>query len=100
MKSIFLSCSLLMALTLLSQDAAAQRVRVRMNFPVGIHIGAPGPAPYMGAVWVGPEWRWQRGRYVAVPGYWARPHRVGAVWVHGHWKYTRRGYIWVPGRWR
>ena len=81
-------------------NAAAQHVRVRLNFPVGVRIGAPGPAPFSGAVWIGPEWRWQRGQYVHVPGYWARPHRYGAVWVPGHWKYTRRGYVWVPGRWR
>ncbi|MFN8290226.1 MAG: hypothetical protein U0U70_08220 [Chitinophagaceae bacterium] len=80
--------------------ANAQRVGVRLNFSVGTRIGPPGPAPYGGAIWIGPEWQWRRGRYVEVPGYWASPRRYGAVWVPGHWKYSRRGYRWVPGRWR
>lgn len=87
-------------LLLTMQGTQAQRVNVRLNFPVGIRTGAPGASPFRGAIWVGPEWRWQRGTYVAVPGYWARPSRQHAVWVPGHWKYTRRGYIWIPGRWR
>ena len=78
----------------------AQRVSVRLDFPVGIHMRATNPAPYRGAVWVGPEWRWDRGRYVAVPGYWARPQRHRAYWVQGHWQYFRHGYRWVPGHWR
>lgn len=80
--------------------AEAQHVRVRLNFPVGISMGAPSYRPYSGAIWIGPEWRWSGGRYVSVPGYWARPGRYGAVWVPGHWKYSRRGYRWVPGQWR
>ncbi len=78
----------------------AQHVRVRLNFPVGINVGAPAHRPYSGAVWIGPEWQWRGGRYVSTPGYWARPGRQGAVWVPGHWKYSRRGYRWVPGHWR
>lgn len=80
--------------------AEAQRVGVRLSFPVNIAVHAPGPAPYRGSVWVGPEWRWQRDRYVSVPGYWARPHRHRAIWVEGYWRYSRRGYVWVPGYWR
>ena len=78
----------------------AQYVRVRPGFHVGITIGAPGPAPFAGGIWIGPEWRWRGGRYVEVPGYWARPRHRGAGWVSGHWKYSRRGYRWVPGHWR
>jgi hypothetical protein len=78
----------------------AQHIRVRLNFPAGISVGAPGRAPYRGAVWIGPEWQWRGGSYVHVPGYWARPHHRGAVWVSGHWKYSRHGYRWVPGHWR
>ncbi|MCX6319089.1 MAG: hypothetical protein NTW29_17560 [Bacteroidetes bacterium] len=96
MKRIFFVVCLLIAVS----ELHAQRVRVRMNLPVGARVGAPGAAPFRGAVWIGPEWRWQRGQYVSVPGYWARPARFNAVWVPGHWKYTRRGYKWVPGRWR
>lgn len=78
----------------------AQNVRVRLNFPVGVNIGAPGPRPYSGAVWIGPEWQWRGGNYVHAPGYWAKPRRHGMVWIPGHWKHSRFGYRWVPGRWR
>lgn len=80
--------------------AGAQGVQVRLDFPVNIAVRPPGPAPFRAAVWVGPEWRWQGGHYVAVPGHWARPHKHRAVWINGHWRPTRRGYVWVPGRWR
>jgi len=52
----------------------AQYVAVRPGFSIGISIGTPGPAPFPGAIWVGPEWVWQAGRYVEVPGYWGRPY--------------------------
>jgi hypothetical protein len=92
---------IIMALLLVSVSAIqAQHVRVRLNFPAGIRSGSYGSAPYRNSVWIGPEWRWQRGQYVSVPGYWARPGRYGAVWIPGHWKYTRRGYRWIPGQWR
>ena len=83
-----------------ASSSEAQHVRVRLNFPAGVHTRAVGRAPFSGAIWIGPEWQWRGGRYVSVPGYWARPGRSGAVWVPGHWKYSRRGYRWVPGRWR
>jgi hypothetical protein len=98
MKKIFF-LTLLFLITGISA-LQAQRVKVRIGFPVGISIGAPGPAPYGGAIWVGPEWQWRGGRYHCVPGYWARPNRYNAVWIPGHWKYSRHGYRWVPGRWR
>jgi len=87
-------------LMMMAGVAHAQHVKVRIGFPVGISIGAPGRAPFGGAVWVGPEWQWRGGNYVCVPGYWARPGRHGAIWVSGHWKYSRHGYRWVPGHWR
>ena len=80
--------------------ANAQHVKVRIGFPAGISIGAVGNRPYSNAIWIGPEWQWRGGRYVSVPGYWAKPHHYGAVWVQGQWKYSRRGYRWVPGHWR
>lgn len=83
-----------------SAGAGAQHVKVRIGFPVGISINAPGPAPVRGHVWIGPEWAWRGNRYECVPGYWAQPHHQGAIWVPGHWKYTRFGYKWVPGRWK
>ncbi|MDZ4794753.1 MAG: hypothetical protein SGI83_10780 [Bacteroidota bacterium] len=53
----------------------AQHVRVRLNFPVEISMGAPSHRLSSGVIWIGPEWRWSSGRYVSVPGYWARPGR-------------------------
>jgi hypothetical protein len=78
----------------------AQHVSVNLSFPVGKVINPPGKAPFHGAIWIGPEWRWDRGRYVLVPGYWARPQKRNHKWKCGHWEKTRRGYIWVGGRWR
>jgi hypothetical protein len=97
MKKILLLGSFIFGLVLF---ADAQRVSVRLNFPGNYATHSPGPAPYRGGVWVGPEWRWERDRYVSAPGYWARPHHRRAVWVEGYWRYSRRGYVWVPGYWR
>jgi hypothetical protein len=97
MKKIMLILAIVLGLVI---SSTAQRARVRMNFPVHISIGAPGPAPFYGAIWIGPEWRWHRGHYTCVPGYWARPQRHRAAWSGGYWKESRRGYVWVPGRWR
>ena len=97
MKRTIILTGILIGLSLVK--ANAQYVRVRPGFSVGITIGAPGPAPYSGAIWIGPEWTWKGGRYVEVPGYWGRPGRHHA-WIPGHWRYTRRGYRWVPGHWR
>jgi hypothetical protein len=77
----------------------AQNVSVRINFPVGVRVSAPGPPPFRGAIWIGPEWQWRGGRYVVVPGYWAKP-RGKSMWAPGHWKKSKYGYVWVQGRWR
>ena len=47
--------------------ADAQYVRRKPGFSVNISIGAPGPAPYNGAIWVAPEWEWRNGHYIEVP---------------------------------
>lgn len=96
MKKIIIALTLVIGVQAM---ADAQHVRVRMNFPVNISIGAPDPSPYRGAIWVGPEWRWQRGEYMCVPGYWSRPQRH-RVYRGGYWRHGRGGYVWVPGRWR
>ena len=90
----------LLSFMMLASVVNGQYVKVRINFPVGIHVGAPGRAPYAGAVWIGPEWQWRGGHYVMVSGYWAKPRGHSAIWVPGHWKYSRKGYKWVPGHWR
>lgn len=96
MKRVFLIMTLVLGI---GACVNAQRVRARIDFPVNITIGAPGPPPFAGAVWIGPEWRWQQDQYVAVPGYWARPTPRRA-WVNGYWVRGHRGYMWRPGRWR
>lgn len=78
----------------------AQHVKVQLNFPSGIAIRPSGPAPFAGAIWIGPEWYWDHGRYVHRNGYWCKPHHGKRQWIPGHWKYTRRGYVWIGGRWR
>lgn len=98
MKKLILVFAVVLGLS--AMKANAQYVRVRPNFSIGVHIGAPNPAPYTGAIWVAPEWRWRGGRYVEVPGHWERPHRHRDMWVPGHWQDTRRGYRWIPGHWR
>ena len=98
MKRILIALVVFLGLSILKADA--QYVAVRPGFSVGISVGVPGPAPFAGALWVGPEWTWREGRYVEVPGYWERPYRHHHAWVGGHWRYERRGYSWVPGHWR
>lgn len=96
MKKMILVGIMLLGLSIFKVNA--QFVRTKPAFSVAISVGAPGPAPYAGAIWIGPEWAWRGNHYVEVPGYWVkRGHRH---WITGHWKYTRRGYRWVPGHWR
>lgn len=97
MKKIVFVIITLLGLSVLK--AGAQYIRSRPGFSVNVSVGAPGPPPYGGAVWVGPEWVWQRGHYVEVPGYWANPGRHRG-WAFGHWKHRRRGYRWEPGHWK
>jgi hypothetical protein len=101
-KFYFMKTYFLAAFILVFQfdDSFAQHVRARMEFPVGTSMRPVGAAPFRGAIWIGPEWRWQRGQYILVPGYWAKPNRRGSVWLPGSWSNTRRGFIWKPGRWR
>ena len=96
MKIVIIAIVLVTAIS----QSQAQHVKVRLNFPVGSNLGAPGHRHAAGTVWIGPEWQWRGGRYVSVPGYWARPKHHRAVWIPGHWQYSRRGYKWVPGHWR
>lgn len=97
MKKILIAVITMLGLSLLKADA--QYVRRRPGFSVSVSVGAPGPPPYAGAIWIGPEWTWRGGQYVEVPGYWARPGRHRG-WAVGHWRNSRRGYRWIPGHWR
>jgi len=100
MKKIFFLLTISVCIYFHSSSAEAQRVSVRLDFPIGTAVNPPGRAPFHGAIWIGPEWRWNRGAYVLVPGYWAKPKGKHRHWKNGHWKHSRHGYCWVPGRWR
>jgi len=96
MKKIAFVTTMLLGFSILK--ANAQFVRTKPAFSVGVSVRTPGPAPFAGAIWIGPEWLWRGNRYVEVPGYWAKPaHYHG--WTNGHWRYTKRGYRWMPGHW-
>jgi len=97
MKKLLITVMILLGLSLIKADA--QYVRRKPGFSVNVTVGAPGPPPYSGAIWIGPEWTWRGGQYVEVPGYWARPGRHRG-WVSGQWRNTHRGYSWRRGHWR
>jgi hypothetical protein len=51
-------------------------------------------------VWTPGYQRWEGGRYVWVPGSWARPPHAGAVWGPRHWVKRHGTWVLVGGRWR
>ena len=97
MKKYFLF--LVVLIVLVTFNSSAQHIKMRLNFPVGVSLHANAPAPFAGAVWIGPEWKWNGREYVHVAGYWSKPNRR-RHWIPGHWKYSRRGYFWMPGHWK
>jgi len=90
--SVFLLCAT--GASLLSGCASRAVVKQQPATPV---VVVPA-APYHGAVLVGDEWRWRRGRYVYVAPHYVKANRA-RVWVPGHWRNAPRGYVWVKGRW-
>ena len=62
-------------------------------------VGVVGYAPGPGYVWIDGFYDW-RGRYVWVPGYWARPPHPHARWVPGRAYYGRGHYSYRRGYWR
>ena len=50
--------------------------------------------------WIPSEYRWHRGGYAYVPGYWMVPPRNGMRYVPGYWQPTRGGYVWISGFWQ
>jgi len=99
MKKLILAILLIAGVGIFTSNA--QRVSVRLDFPVGVPVVAPGPPPFAGAIWIRPEWTWRSGRYVCAPGYWAPPPRSGrSYWAPGHWKHRPGGYYWRRGHWR
>ena len=85
---------------LISLSGNSQHIKYRKKFPVNITIIAPGPAPFAGAIWIAPEWQWQNGDYIYIPGYWTKPKKHHRRWISGFWKRTRRGFVWISGYWK
>ncbi len=83
----------------LALHSAQAQVVVRIAPPAPI-IEHYGPRPRPGYVWVGGYHRWDGGRYVWTPGYWAAPPRPRAYWVPGHWAPRPGGYVFIEGHWR
>jgi hypothetical protein len=84
----------------LSAEAQVIRVTATPTFaPPAPPAEVVPPAPTAGYQWRAGFWRWNRGRYVWVPGTWTAPPRPGQIWVTPRW--TVRGRVWVqqPGRW-
>lgn len=77
-----------MSTMLLAACASESRIAIKEK-PATVVVVKPAP-PYAGAVWVGEEWRWKRGRYVYVAPHYVRPHKTH-VWVPGHWRNSPRG---------
>jgi hypothetical protein len=91
----------LMVLGLLTTAALTSNAQISFTVrtrPVEPVIVRPA-APYVDAVWIPGEWRWEGHEYVYV-----RPHyehlRRGHVWIPGHWRDVRGGSVWVAGHWR
>ena len=66
------------------------------TIPVG-EVYVETPAPYVGAIWIGPEYEWRGGSYVLVPGHWGRGR---GTWHQGSWAPRKSGYTWRRGYWR
>src|ERR1700681_1678130 len=80
--------------------ASAAEVFVTVAPPPPVRVGIVGVAPHPGYVWVEGYHRWHGGRYVWVPGRWARPPYAGGIWVPAQWAPRRGGWVYVPGYWR
>ena len=79
-----------------SFSASAQiYVSVRPTWHEVVRPAAPSPRH----VWIGEEWEYRNGAYVATGGHWAMPPHPGWIWVGGHWIHDRRGHQWVAGHW-
>ena len=92
--------AVVLALCLVPAAAFAQVgivVRVAPPAPIVEHYG---PAPRPGWVWIAGYHRWDGGRYVWVPGYWAAPPHPHAVWVPHRWEHRHGGWVMVEGHWR
>jgi hypothetical protein len=69
------------------------------TYPDGGVVVAPGPPPFVGAVWIGGEYRWSHGHYVSAGGRWSHP-RSGRTWTSGNWQKANGGYRWSHGYWK
>lgn len=72
-------------------------VRLPIHAPPPLRVERIGVAR-PGHVWVGGNWRWDRGRYIWGAGYWA-PARVGYRHERGRWVACGRHWCFHDERW-
>jgi hypothetical protein len=83
----------------LAAGPASAQVSIRVG-PPPPRVERRPPPPGRRYVWVGGYHRWDRGRYVWVPGSYVLPPRPGLRWVPGRWEHRRDSWYWRDGRWR
>lgn len=83
---------------MLLSSAACTTERVVAVQPAPPVVVRPAPPPGE-HVYVEYEYKWQGGKYVAVPGYYVKK-KSGRTWIPGKWEQKPKGYAWVPGHWK
>jgi hypothetical protein len=59
-----------------------------------------GVAPGPGFIWTNGYWDWRGGSWLWVGGRWMRPPRARAVWVGPEWRHERGNWTFHRGYWR
>src|SRR5262249_12711730 len=83
----------------LALDVLAADIVVRVAPPRPI-VESRGLAPSREHVWIQGYHRYDRDRYVWVPGRWERVPRRHAHWVPHRWVRRNDGWVLVEGHWR
>jgi len=100
MKKQILAAAFTSLVALSAMSSAQAQVIVRVGPPAPIVETVPPPPPeHPGWAWHNGYHRWDGGRYVWVPGYYAAPPHPGAHWVEGHWVARNGGWVWREGHW-
>jgi hypothetical protein len=79
-----------------SPVSAQTYVKVRPNWVVVERPAAPSAAH----IWIGEDWEYRSGHYVATGGHWLLPPHHNWLWVSGRWLHSHKGWQWMPGYWR
>jgi hypothetical protein len=62
-------------------------------------VETPGAPPVTGLVWVAGYWHFSAGKWIWVPGRWARPPKTGATWRPNVWVKEGATIRLDPGQW-